>query len=157
MRTDQRRGQLLGAPERRKRLLRAASGQLQDGGSIAQAHPGARLRLGAQGALGALQSRLCFIEPSLVEHHDTELGVGDPSERFLAPAVSFRQLDRLRGPCSRRPATAATRRWRERLTRAMQASRGRASRATSSFKSVMRRMFGALPVPKRSAQLTRIW
>jgi hypothetical protein len=31
------------------------------------------------------------------------------------------------------------------------------SRATSSFKPVMRGMFGALPVPKRSAQLTRIW
>jgi hypothetical protein len=51
---DQRRGQPLGAPERRQRLLITAPGQLQDRTSMTQAHPGGRLHLCAQGLFGAL-------------------------------------------------------------------------------------------------------
>ena len=98
MRPDQCHGQLLGASEGRQRFLITAPGQLQDCASITQAHPGGRFHLGAQGALGALQPRLCFIQPSLVQHHDAELGVGHPGERLLAPAMAFRQLDRLPAP-----------------------------------------------------------
>ena len=75
-----------------------APGQLQDRASLMQAHPGGRFGLGAQRPLGALQPRLCFLQPPLVQQCGAELGVRDPGERFLGPAVAFGQLDRLPGP-----------------------------------------------------------
>ncbi len=98
MRGDQCRGQLLGASERRQRFLKPAPGQLQGGASVTKAHPGGRFHLGAQGTLGTLQPRICLIQPPLVQQHDAELGVGHPGERLLAPAMPFRQLDRLPAP-----------------------------------------------------------
>jgi hypothetical protein len=65
---------------------------------VTQAHPGGRFHLGAQGALGALHPQLGLVQPSLEQHYDAELGVGHPGERLLAPAVPFRQLDRLPAP-----------------------------------------------------------
>jgi DNA-binding CsgD family transcriptional regulator len=75
-----------------------AARHFEDPTSVTQAYPSGRLRPDAEGLLRARQPRLCFRHPPLVEQYHAEFGIKDPSHRLLAPAMPFRQLDRLPDP-----------------------------------------------------------
>jgi hypothetical protein len=89
------RSELASRSAARKACSVAAADELEHAAAVVQPHPGGRLHLGHDDALGPAECLLGFLEPSLGDHRHAEGQVGKAGDRLIGPAMPFGQLDRL--------------------------------------------------------------
>jgi hypothetical protein len=95
VRCAERAGQPFGRPEGVQRGVVAAADELEHAAAVVQPHPGGRLDLGQDDALGPAERLLGFLEPPLGDHRHAESQVGEAGDRLIGPAMPLGQLDRL--------------------------------------------------------------
>ena len=86
------------AARKRPARRRAAADELEQPAGVAEPHPGRRLGLGPEGALGMLKRPIALVRPALGDHRHAERQVRDAGDRLIGPAVPPGQLDRLPAP-----------------------------------------------------------
>jgi hypothetical protein len=91
-------GQPLGRPDGGQRLGIPAARELEHPAAEVQPHPGRRLNLGPDGALGVLEGPLRLLEPPLGDQGHAQRQMGQARDRLLGPAVPPGQFDRLHAP-----------------------------------------------------------